>query len=354
VSAVETAAPLPYRILSTESSGMAWLGKRKLGVGASESPAILGLTAWGSPLTVWNDKTSDEVVDIGNDLMEFGTLAEPLIEQFMLNHPERFRFMGEIHPAEGLLQSIKWPWLLGTLDARVLTPGGFYVPLEKKSINDHAAREWRPDFDITEPDAFGTTADRGSQYVVPPKYQIQVQQQMAVTDAPFAYVAAWLGKDRLEVIRVDRDDEFIQKMLVDIVGRFWTENVLGGVAPDPVFGDDLWELFPGNRGEVIEANESILDDVFIWRRAGVDKRDAEEDYKQRGFKIATFMGNATELVHPVTKEVLHTLRSQNGRRTADMDKLQTEFPEAYKACLRQGDPYRVHRATKAQIELDEG
>lgn len=358
-----------YRILCAESNTPEWLRLRKSGIGASEAAAILGDTAWGTPRSIYDAKRSDAIEDIGTDLMEFGHLAEPLIESFMLAHPERYRFIGEIMPGEGLLQSIEWPWLLGTLDRRVRTPQGFDVPLEMKSVNDFAAREWWEGGEEDD-DLFGDGPGRGSRVIVPRKYQVQVQQQMAVIGAPFAYVAVWLGKTRLEVVRVERDDAFIQEFLVDKLGAFWNTNVAQGIAPPLTFEDDLWAVHPGVRGQQIVATPDILDVVGLFREAKVDAKRIEEQLKgvkakaatkkapavewQAGlaFLIAEFMGDATELVHPDTGEVIHTLRGQNTARRVDMTLLENDFPEVYEAVVGEPGWTRVHRGTEAAVYVD--
>jgi putative phage-type endonuclease len=337
----------PYRVLVAEPNTPEWLMGRKSGVGASESPAILGDSAWGTPISVWKDKTSPDVVDIGNDLMEFGHLAEAVIGGFMDAHPERYRFIGEIRETQGLMQSIEWPWLLATLDNEVVTPDGTVVPLEKKSVGDYVAREWRVD-DEADGSDFGNSG--GGHYAVPKKYQVQVQHQMAVTGAPFAYVAVWLGKDRLEVLRVDRDDEFIQKALVGVVGDFWRDNVLAGVRPSPTIRDNLMELFPGEKGLRITATEDIYDEVAKWRIDGADMRELKKAMDEHKFRIHDFMGDATELIDPFDEtEVIHTLRPQATARGVDLKQLEADFPNAYAAVVTPGKGTRVHRATKGAL-----
>lgn len=360
----------PYVILVSDPNSPEWLPGRKVGVGASESAAILGDTLWGTPRTVYLDKTSDVINDIGTPLMEFGHLAEPLVVTYMERHPERFAFIGEIVPAEGLLQSTVWPWLLGTLDRMVLTPEGTLVPLEIKSVGDYVAREWlQADEGGGEGDPFGDGPGRGSRAVVPKKYLVQIQQQMAVLDAPFGYVAVWLGKHRLEVIRVERDDDYIAEYLVGHVGHFWHENVVKRVPPPLVQEDDLWEAIPGNRGETIIATPEILEVVGLFREGKVDEKTIRAQLKGQAakpatakslgqeriigleFQIADFMGNATELVHPGTGEVVHTLRPQATNRSVDYDVLEREYPEVYKEVVRPPGLTRIHRGTGKPIDI---
>jgi hypothetical protein len=341
-----------YRVLCSESNTPEWLTLRKTGIGASEAAVVLGVSKWATRHELWRDKRSDTVVDIGNDRMEFGHLAEDVIVRFIQNHPERFAFIGTVHPAEGLLQSVQWPWLLGTLDRRVLTPDGIYVPLELKSVNDHVAREWLVMDDVDEADPFGTGPGRGARLVVPDKYQVQVQQQMAVTGAPYAFVCVWLGKERIDLIRVDRDDEFIRDKLVGEVGRFWRDHVQTGIAPAPNARDDLWAIWPGNRGEVVTADDDVLETAWMFRKASVDARDTKASLEEYKTTLALFMGDATELLHPVTGNVIHTLRGQSNARTIDWALLEKDYPDAYAACVKDGTWSRRHRPTKEPIDLD--
>ena len=364
------AAESPYRILVAGSNTPQWLRARQAnGIGASESAAILGETEWGTPRSIYDAKTKDTLDDIGTDLMEFGHLAEPLVVTFLEAHPERYSFIGRIIPAEGLLQSIRWPWLIGTLDRQVETPAGLVVPLEIKSVNDFAAREWWEGGEESD-DPFGSGPGRGSRCVVPRKYQVQVQQQMAITGAPFAYVAVWLGKTRLEVIRVERDDEFIQKYLVQIIGEFWNLNVRERIAPPLTADDDLWAVYPGEKGKTIVATPEILEVVGLFREAKVDEKligQQLDGVKGKGatkrapavkfepglkFLIADYMGDATELLHPGSMKVIHTLRGQNTSRSVDYIALENQFPEAYEACVGEPGWARIHRGTEESIDLD--
>lgn len=341
MSVLETVKP--YRILLAESNTPEWLKLRKSGIGASEAAAILGDSAWGTPRSVYEQKVNDEIEDFTTDLMEFGHLAEPLIVAFMALHPERFGWMGEIIPAEGLLQSIEWPWLLGTLDRQCITPDGTIVPVELKSINDFVAAEWRAS------EGFGSESD-GDDYVVPKKYQVQVQQQMAIQGAPFAYVVAWLGKSKVVVIRVDRDDEYIEKHLVGTLGDYWEFNVQARVAPPISPGDDYWAIYPGDKAlDAIEADEDLLDTIGQWRIATTDARELKTHIDELKFTIVDRMGNVTEIVDPTTGKVIHTLRGQRTARKVDRTLLEAKYPDAFAECVSEPGWTRVHRATKEPV-----
>lgn len=335
----------PYRVLTTESNTPEWLRLRKSGVGASESAAILGQSAWGTARTVYDQKVADEVIDSTTDMMEFGHLAEPLIVAFMEKHPERFGWIGEIIPAEGLLQSIEWPWLLGTLDREVVTPSGELVPLELKSVNDFVAAEWQG----IEGHAEHSNNQR-SDLVVPPKYLVQVQQQCAIKRAAYGYVAVWLGKGRVELIRVDADPQFVERYLVGEVGDFWNYNVLARVPPAPTINDNLWDIWPGDDDlEPVAADTDLIDIIGQWRIATTDARDLKKEIAALKFTITDAMGDATAVKDPATDEIIHTLKPQNTARGTEFDLLQTKYPDVYDEVIRPAGRTRVHRATKVKL-----
>jgi len=343
-----TTATLPYRVLTTESNTNEWLAARQAGVGASESAAVLGESAWGTPYSIWQQKCSDTVTDETTDLMEFGHLAESLVVEFITRHPERFGWMGTIIETGGVWQSIEHPFLLASLDRQVLTLDGLVVPLEIKSVNDFQAADWKVGGD-GQADAI-EQSDPDAQYEVPLKYQIQVQQQMAVTGAPFGYVAVWLGKGVLVVIRVERDQAFIDEYLVGKVGDFWAFYVESRTPPPLSLNDDLWAAIPGDPElEPLQADTELVDLIGQWRIATTDNRDLEKEIKRLKFDIATRMGDHEQVTDPATGEVIHTLKGQNGRRGTDYPLLEAQFPEAYKACVTPAGRHRVHRATKASI-----
>lgn len=326
---------LPYRVLDRGGDRGAWLRARQGGVGASESAAVLGLSSWGTAVSVYAQKIKDTVEDVSTDLMEFGHLAEPLMVAFMRAHPERFAKFGRIRHGRGLLQSREWPWLLCTIDRLVDSDVG-PVPFELKSVGDWATDDWKD----------AATGD----WRPPPVYYVQVQQQLAVFGAPFAYIAAWLGKDRLEVMRVDRDDTLIERDLVGTVGDFWHYNVEARIPPVPVTAEDLMFVYPGDRdAEPLIADPDLYDLIGQWRIAAADGREADTAAKELKKQIHAAVGDHETVVAQAGGKPIHTLKSQATSRGVDYDRLEYEFPDAYKACVRPAGRTRVHRATKEPL-----
>ena len=76
------------------------------------------------------------------------------------------------------------------------------------------------------------SADRWSRDEIPLHYQLQVQHYLAVSGFDCWYVAALIfGKDFI-IRKIERDEQLIDNLII-VEERFWNENVMSGVMPDP-------------------------------------------------------------------------------------------------------------------------
>lgn len=189
-----------------------WLAWRRGGIGASDVAAIVGLSPWASPYTVWLDKV-EGAGDDDSEAMEAGRMLEPAIGPWFTQRTGLY-VLGE----QTWCTHIQYPWALATVDGFVAESpesdldavlGG----LEVKTTSDSPAR-W---------------ADDG----IPAHYQAQAQWQMFVTATErtwFAVLHAAFGL-KLRVYELERDETDIE-FLVDHCMTFWIDHVLAGVPPD--------------------------------------------------------------------------------------------------------------------------
>lgn len=281
---------MSYRVLCKESNTPEWLQLRKQGIGASEAAAVLGDTSWGTPLTVYMEKTSDLVTDLQNDRMRWGHRMEPHIAEWAQeDYPE----MGQIIPSEGLLQSVEYPFLLGTFDREVIFPNGTVGPFEIKNVDANEKYRWLGDDGLEAPRA----------------YWIQAHQQMLIKGYRKALIQPFFGGNDLPpAIEVPFDEEFAAEYLIGRIGDYWHYNIVPRVPPEVSLGDDLWSVWPGVMGQKITADDDTYDTVGKWRITRADRLANEKEEKVLAFEIAKFMGDATELIDPFTEETIHTLR----------------------------------------------
>lgn len=296
--------------MTTTTDRAEWLQWRRSGIGASDVGAIMGLSPFASPWSIWAAKVLD-IEQEENEVMEAGRWLEAAIgpwfadrtglvvtgEQTMATHPEHRRHLatldGEVMaPGEGLQP------ILGNLEIKTTGPG--------------------PEWDE-----------------IPRHINTQVNWQMHVTGATKTWVAVLMGR-RLDIHEADRDDHLIARM-VEAVDRFWTEHVVTGDAPE-VDGSNatkaaLAAVYPGEDPkstiELIDA-EGFLRQVDEIARAKAVEKDIKDISATLENDIRATMGdNQTAQIE--------------GRTVATL-KPQTRKSKC-KACgdVRESAPFRVLR-----------
>jgi len=214
-------------ILTAETGREAWLAARRKGIGASEIAAVLGISPWESPFSLYWRKVNGWDYEPSAE-MEWGTRLEPAIAaKYADAHPDVYVETGQ------LAVSGYGSWMLATPD-RLIGPacqhpsGNMYqnhccdcmntgmagppeAVLELKTA--HSADGWG------EPD----TAE------IPVYYRAQVQWQMLVLGVQYAELAVLIGGSDYREYRVRRDDKDIAVMVEH--GRRFMARIEAGDPP---------------------------------------------------------------------------------------------------------------------------
>lgn len=205
-------AGLTYEVVGDSANRVQWLGTRALGIGASEMPAVMGVSRWKSALHVYAEKIG--AFD-GLDPAEQSEAAYWGLRLEKIVADEFSRRTSIEHQWHGfLLRSRQYPWALATLDAEALGE-----PLECKTANQFLLSEW---------------ADGA-----PDDYRIQAHQQMLVTGAARCRVACLVGGQRFMWDVVERDETLIRRIVLH-GQEFWT-RVLNRCAPEPDGSESSFE-----------------------------------------------------------------------------------------------------------------
>ena len=248
MTAVDTTTGV-YEVLA-ETAGMErdeWLAARRKGIGGSDAAAIVGVDTYRSTFEVWLDKTGAPVDhDDQSEPAYWGTRLEDIVREEV-----HLRTGHDIVPDKKLLASLQRPWQLANLDGwvhdRATDEIGVY---EGKTAGYWAGQEWEAD-------------------EVPDTYLLQGMHYLAVTGAPWLVYGVLIGGQRLEIRRVDRDQELIDH-LITIEADFWAHVV--EKVPPPVDGSKactdllahMWDVKPDavvtlDAGEVVPIlNERAL------------------------------------------------------------------------------------------------
>lgn len=198
-----------------------WLKNRTVGIGGSDSSAILGISPFKSNIDLWLEKTGQkEPDDISDDAkVKYGHDAEDSIRNlFMLDHPEYELF----HDEYMILRSNKYPFLQASLDGELTEiETGKRGILEIKTteiMNKQMLDEWKNG--------------------IPNHYYTQCLHYLIVTGYEFVWLRAKLKFVWDSNYQEIRDYYFTRaeviedmKYLFEKEEKFWNENVMKGVRP---------------------------------------------------------------------------------------------------------------------------
>ena len=280
--------------LTVTPNTVEWLDERKKHIGASDAPAILGLTPnWRTARDVAKEKLSREKsqMDGENKYFKRGHMLEPLIKRMYIEEAGNEIF------AAPMYQHKNYSWMSATPDGWIIG-ADFEALLECKTANVYTKHEWS-DY----------RNDDEKYDIVPMKYWVQVQHQMAVTDQSRVFVAVVFASEDVfdifvamledgreleevctlakrtvdfRIIEVKRDEEFIKK-LIRIESEFWSD-IEDGVLPSELkYINDSGVLRVANYDD-----ECLLTDL---KTSYLQKLLAEEDFEECARRVKEAIGN---------------------------------------------------------------
>lgn len=267
MTAVETTTG-DYEVLA-ETEGMEreeWLAERRRGIGGSDAAAIAGVDTYRSTYELWLDKIGAPVDDDGpSEPAYWGTRLEDIVRDEV-----HLRTGMDIVPDKKLLAATQRPWQLANLDGWARARPEDVGVYEGKTAGHWAGQAWEHD-------------------EVPDAYLLQGMHYLAVTGAPWLLYGVLIGGQRLEIRRVERDQELIDH-LITIEADFWhmvTEKI-----PPPVDGSKactdllahLWDvkpdavatLDPGEVLPIIEERQVLAEQI---KAAETRKAELENQLK---------------------------------------------------------------------------
>lgn len=267
-----------------------WLQSRTKGIGGSDVAAVLGMSPWRSPYTVWADKTGrTKITDQGNEFTHWGTIMEPILaKEFQAQTGKK------VYRQNKTFYDPERPFLRADIDRDVAGEPGF---LEIKTAMEYKSSEWADD-------------------QVPVPYQLQVQHYMYVLNRPYVYFAYLIGGHRFGYKRVDRDQEAIdtvEPLLID----WWNKYVVADVPPDvdgsPSTTDTLRALYPEDTGEIVELDSAF--DTLLTNRENLkaNEKETATAVAEIDNKLRRAIGEAT--AGETAKYLITNKTSKRGART---------------------------------------
>lgn len=266
-----------------------WLQARRQGLGGSDVAAILGRSAWRTPMDVWLEKTGRSNGEPESERMRWGTLLEDTVAKEWAS-----RDACSIMRLGTVADPVK-PWRTASLDRAVL------VPRTRRAAS------------LLEVKTTGHTAADLTDLQLAARYQWQAQWYLGITGLEYAHIAVLVAGQELRDLTVQFSiDDWYEA--TDAADTFWHDHVLTDTPPPVSAGDhEGLNVWPAEQGAEVTAGPVLAELVELRRavRAEADSLRADADLLDAAIKA--HMGAATELVDAAGRTVA-TWRQQASTR----------------------------------------
>jgi putative phage-type endonuclease len=271
--------------------------ERKLGIGGSDMPIILGLSSYKTPYQLYLEKIGEDSTDYEMTPFQYwGHQLEGIVRD---EFSKRNNITVEcpdtvIHPFH--------PFLRGNVDGFIPE---WNAVLEVKCASSFMANEWGED---------------GSD-IIPMPYLVQVAHYCAVLNADCAYIAVLIGGNDYREYKYTRDAT-LENKVIDAAQKFW-ECVQKRTPPEPINQIDLKLLYPKHDPEKMKVIEpemaEQLTTLYDTRFKIKQLNEVEEKYK---FNIMQFMQDAECLTDHSGRPIVSWKANKRGTRTFLMKGIQ--------------------------------
>jgi putative phage-type endonuclease len=256
----------PVLVGHFEPGSPQWHAARAHGLGGSEIAAVLGLSRFESPFSLWHRKAGRIPLQIENDEMEAGKLLEPVIlQKFASKHPQ-YRL---IAPA-GTYRPADRPWQVANPDGLLMAVGVGLDVIPTALIEAKFALY---------PDDWGQPGTDE----VPPYYVAQCRWYLDVFGLDVCYIEVFIGScAEFRTYEIRRDDAH-QQLLRD-AGYAFIQSLPGGAAekrPDIDAHSATYQAIKQLADGVIDEAVEITPDLEAEYVAALRAAKAADDDKRR-------------------------------------------------------------------------
>jgi putative phage-type endonuclease len=215
----------------------AWLEMRSLDITSTEVSVLFDLSPYQTRFELWHRKKEQSIVKIeANDRMKWGTrLQDAIANGVAADNVWHVRPIKEYMriPELRIGSSFDWRIQATELCNPACTINHVHISdpvdsdddgiLEIKNVDGLAFRD-------------GWVTDEDGNVEAPPHIELQVQHQLLVSGLKFAYIAALVGGNTVALIKRERDEGIINKIL-EKVADFWN-SIDTNEPPSPNFERD--------------------------------------------------------------------------------------------------------------------
>lgn len=234
--------------------------KRNIQIGGSEIAAVMGMSPYETPLSLWAKKTGKlPPSDLSNfEAAEIGTeLEEYVARKFTRKTGIKLRVDNRTfrHP--------KHPYMIGHIDRWVV---GEDAVFEAKTTSAWMEKHWQGD-------------------EIPQHYVLQLMWYLGLCQKRVGHIAVLIGGQKFVYKQIEFDQELFEKM-VETAQVFMEQFVLKNVAPIAVEGDSetLLQMFPNSSPTELRLDGPLaeeMDGLVEERLGGLESiRHAKEELEK--------------------------------------------------------------------------
>lgn len=245
--------------------------KRHEGLGASDTPIIMGYSSYKTPYQLYLEKTG--AIESSEEMTEqqyWGNALEPIIiKRFADQNDVEITFPDTVYHPD-------YPYIFANLDGWIESE---QAVIEVKSANSFQRKEW--DMALTDG--------------IPLVYLIQIAKQCAITDATRGYCAVLIGGMEYKQFIYERD-KALEELIINSDREFWY-NVQNRTPPDPISTSDCRLKYPTpHPDKVAESSFKTASALVDLMNIKASIKDLEHEEDKLKMNIMSHMGDAEYLV----------------------------------------------------------
>ena len=284
--------PTGVLILSVDAPRADWLAQRRLGITATDLPAILGLNKYKTAIDVWREKVAP-----GDDNFEpaigeaeaafWGIALEDTVAGKWAEHK------GVAVRRVGILHHEDHEWARASLDRLVTGCPDGRCGLEVKTRSVYAANEW----------------DKA----VPLDVEAQVKWQLLVSGLDHMHVIALIGGQRLVEHVITYTDA--DKSLFEVASDVW-KSVQAGEAPklpQQFWTDDYLDQLHESRDGEVEVDLEVNNTLDQYLEVSAQIKDLEKQKSELKTLLVGALGDH-EIAKDASGRVLYTFKGAETKR----------------------------------------
>jgi len=280
------------------------------GIGGSDVAAMLGLSPWRTPMSLYLEKVNHLVDENQNLFMELGHDLEPIVAKYFEKKTNKKCELAEetiIHP--------EFKFMLANVDRRI--------------ADENALLECKATGELTKSKGWG---DEGTDEM-PQHYLLQIAHYAMVCNVEIVYLAAMSWGREVKIYTYQRNHKLEAKLL-QREKDFWLNHIEKRIPPAPTNLEDVKAFWAdAGMGKILSADKAIEDS---WEKMSVINKQIKELEKQKEelqFRLCEAIQD-NEIVKDAAGKVLITWKNRSNNRF-DVTAFKKEHPDLFDKFTKQ-------------------